>query len=191
MIARDPDNSAQAEQGSEFATLLGARLGEILENASTIAEVRAELAQRAFMRKWVLLGLASVAGLVLGLVALLGAWQLAHGLAQVLGELYSGLLLMGILVLAALLVLARLDRKRGGAELERRERAAWEGLKGSATELVREHPYATLGAAFAAGFAAAPLAKKLVGEVGLSGLPGIGPILRQAHAPKSPTNSAH
>ena len=220
MIAHEDKRAAEAGIEAEFAALVGARLFAILEHISRIAEVRAEHARRAFLRKAVGITLAAAAGMVLASIALFASWQLARGLSAGLaeltgrpwlGELLCGVLLLGIVFGAALLALARFGpgNTQVCESLEAKELAAWTGLKESATELgedfvragklrerVREHPYVALGAGLAAGIAAAPLLKGLLKHAGplasgaLKGVPGLGPILRQVHGPKHPTSSA-
>jgi len=220
MIAQDPKASAPLEQGSESATLLGAHVSQILEHASRIAEVRAELVRRRFARRAILIALGALVGVVLAAVALLAAWQLVRGISQGLadwtghswlGDFLSGALLLALVLGGALIALARLDpdNRKARAELEQRESAAWEGLQSSVTglgeelvragelrEKVRAHPYLSLGAGLAAGIAAAPLLAGLARFVAplargaLSGLPGIAPILRRARGPSDPTSSA-
>ncbi len=217
MVAQAPKGPAVAEPDGELAGRIGARLSEILEHASSLAEARAERARRDFLHKAVGIGLLGLAGIVATTLALVAAWQLARGLAQGfgewtgrawLGDVLSGLLLLALVLGLAAVALARSQSGHAQA-LETREREAWAGLKSSATELgedlvqasrvretVREHPYVSLGAGLAAGIAAAPLLRGLFLHIGplartaLSGLPGIGPILRRAQAPKQPTNSA-
>jgi hypothetical protein len=207
MIAQDPQDSVPPEKGSELADLLGAHLAQILERVSRIAEVRAELARRAFLRKAVLIALAGVAGIALATVALLAAWQFGRGLTQGLalltgcvwlGDLLSGILLLALVFGVAALALARRNpvSSKARERLENEEREAWSALQGSVTQLVREHPYASLGAALAAGFAAAPLAGSLLERIGplaraaLRSPPGIAPSLRRARARTHPTNNA-
>jgi hypothetical protein len=217
MIAQAPTGPAQATQADELAGRIGARLSEILEHASRLAEARAERARRNFLRKAVGIGLLAFGGIVATTLALAATWQLARGLAQGIGawtgRAWLGDLLSGLLLLALVLGLAAfaLARSKPGPEqaLETTEREAWDGLKNSATELgedlvqtlrvretVREHPYVSLGGGLAAGFALAPLLRGLLGGIGplarlaLSDVPGIAPILRRAHAQKHPTNSA-
>jgi len=217
MIAQATKEPATAEQEAEFATIIGAHLARILEHISSVAEVRAELMRRAFARKLVWIALAGVAGLALGSVALLAAWQFGRGLSQGLalltgqpwlGDLLSGALLLACVGGAALLLLAHLG-PRNEKPLEARELEAWGGLKCSLTDLgeelvraselrerVRQHPYVSLGAGLAAGIAAAPLVQGLLNLGGplvrgaLSGLPGLGTILRRANGPRNPTSSA-
>jgi hypothetical protein len=221
MIAPEPKNSAEAGIATEFATLVGARLSTILEHVSRIAEVRAEHARRAFLRKAVGITLAAAVGMLLAAVALFAAWQLARGLSAGLaewtgrtwlGELLCGVLLLGLLFGAGALALARLGpgNTQASDSLEAKELEAWTGLKQSVTELgeefvragklrerVREHPYVALGAGLAAGIAAAPLLKGALKHAGplasgaLKGVPGLGPILRQVRGPKHPTSSAN
>ena len=208
---------AQAPQAEELAGRIGVRLSEMLEHASRLAEARAERARRSFLRKAVGLGLLAFGGIVATTLALAAAWQLARGLAQGIGEwtgrawmgdLFSGLLLLVLVGGLAAVVLARSQPGQArGAETAERE--AWEGLKGSATglgedlvqatrmrEKVREHPYVSLGAGLAAGIAAAPLLRGLLGGIGplarlaFRDVPGIAPILRRAHERKHPTSSA-
>jgi hypothetical protein len=220
MIAHDPKGSAEAEQAGELAGLVGARLAEILEHGSRLAEVRAERARRRLLGRAIDIALASVAGMVLAAVALVGGLQFARGLSQGLGELTgsawigdlcSGVMLLGLVAGAAALALARWGPSQGKAResLELQELQAWDGLKQSVTglgedlvqagrlrERVREHPYVSLGAGLAAGIAAAPLLDGLLKHAGplarvaLSGIPGIGPILRREHGPRDPTSSA-
>lgn len=220
MIAPEPKNSAEAGVEAEFAALVGARLSTILEHVSRIAEVRAEHARRAFLRKAVGVTLAAGAGMVLASVAIFASWQLARGLSQGLaeltgkpwlGELSCGVLLLAVVFGAAALALARFGpgNTKACESLEAKELEAWTGLKESAAELgedlvragklrerVREHPYVALGAGLAAGIAVAPLLQGLLKHTGplargaLSGVPGLGPILRQAHGRRHPTSSA-
>lgn len=220
MIAHDPKGSARAEQAGELAGLVGARLAEILEQASRLAEVRAERARRALLRKALAIAIAVVGGLVLAAVAFFAAGQFARGLAQGLGELTghawlgelaSGALLLALVFGAAAIAYVRWGpgNKQACESLATRELEAWDGLKQSVTglgedlvqagqlrERVREHPYVSLGAGLAAGIAAAPLLGGLLKHAGplvrvaLSGVPGIGPILRREHGPTHPTSSA-
>ncbi|MBK7644840.1 MAG: hypothetical protein IPJ19_17665 [Planctomycetes bacterium] len=194
--------------------MLAERISGIVDQLLHTAELHAERARQAFLRKAVSLGLLAAGGLVLATIALYAAWHFAQGvtqgLAAISGQTWLGDLLGGALLLAltlggaALVVLGSRRSKR----LEREEHESLEELKRSASALgeelvqatelrehVRAHPYVSLGAALAVGAAAAPLVRGSLHGLGplarsaLKSVPGMLPNLPRASAPKPPTNN--
>jgi len=177
MNAQQRNGSAGAEQEGELAARIGAQLTGILEQVSRLVEARAERARAAFIRRTVRIGLLVALGIVGTTLALVASLQFArgmsHGIAVLSGELWIGEFASGALLLALIfgvgLHVARRGKRPASAppsRFEIEERKALDALQGSVSEIVREHPYASLGAALAAGFAAAPLAKGLLEDIG-------------------------
>jgi len=177
MNAQERNGSAGVEQEGEPAARIGAQISTILEQVSRLVEARAERARAAFIRRAVRIGLLAALGIVATTLALLASWQFARGLSQgitaLTGEAWIGDIASGALLLALIfgggLYAARRGKHRAGvppSRLETEDGQALDALQGSVSALVREHPYASLGAALAAGFAAAPLAKGLLEDIG-------------------------
>jgi len=177
MKAQERNGSAGAEQEGELAARYGARLSGILEQVFRLMEARAERARAAFIRRAVRIGLLVALGIVTTTLALVASWQFARGLSQGIaaltgwpwiGDLASGALLLALVFGVGLYVARRGERHTGAppSRIETEESQALDALQGSVSELVREHPYASLGTALAAGFVAAPLAKGLLEDIG-------------------------